>query len=479
MRKIYKTLILMALLSTSFTMCVNANDINAANNKADSDISIKNGEKVLNIELKEAVETALKNNYDIQLSKTGLEKAEATVEEARSSKRPTVKYSWQAGRAKVTVPSAEQIQLLKGINKELNKKLSFTIPISSKTVVGTRYTQNLNVIWPVWTGGAAENAIDAAKYAESVSKTDIYQKEADVKLSATEAYFGYLKTLNMVEVTNKAVQNLSEHVNNVKLQYDAGIVAKLDVLSSEVSLANAKEMNIAAKNYKDVAEANLNNVMNTPIDTKLSPKSKDFPEPEIKITMDEAIKSAEKYRWELIKAKYAIEIAKAQVGMNKAGNKPVAAVGGGFDWTGSALSGFDKDNWKVFGTVNWNLWDGGASAAKVKKAQASVKEAEQIFKQAQNKIKLEIKKDYLDVFAAKAKIQTARATVEQAEQAYKISVIRYRSGVGTNLDVLDGQLALSKAKTNYINAMYDYNIGLAKLERAMGIPAVLHKEFSK
>ena len=242
MRKIYKTLILMALLSTSFTMCVNANDINVANNKADSDISIKNGEKVLNIELKEAVETALKNNYDIQLSKTGLEKAEATVEEARSAKRPTVKYSWQAGRAKATVPSAEQIQLL--------KELHISIPIDPKTVVGTRYTQNLNVIWPVWTGGAAENAIDAAKYAESVSKTDIYQKEADVKLAATEAYFGYLKTLNMVEVTNKAVQNLSEHVNNVKLQYDAGIVAKLDVLSSEVSLANAKEMNIAAKNYK-------------------------------------------------------------------------------------------------------------------------------------------------------------------------------------------------------------------------------------
>ena len=117
MRKIYKTLILMALLSTSFTMCVNANDINAANNKADSDISIKNGEKVLNIELKEAVETALKNNYDIQLSKTGLEKAEATVEEARSAKRPTVKYSWQAGRAKVIVPSAEQIHLLKELNK--------------------------------------------------------------------------------------------------------------------------------------------------------------------------------------------------------------------------------------------------------------------------------------------------------------------------------------------------------------------------
>lgn len=466
MKKIYKSLLAMALISTSFTMCVNANE-----NKTND---------ILNIELKQVVETALKNNYDIQISKTGLEKAKATVSEAKAAKRPTLKYNWQAGRAQVKVPSEQEIQMGRVINKKLESlHMPPLFPTEQQKVIGNQYTQNLTVVWPLWTGGMAENAIDAAKYAENISKTDIYQKEADTKLAATEAYYGYLKTLNMVEVSDKAVENLTEHVKNVKLQYEAGIVAKLDVLSSEVSLANAKENNISAKNYKDVAEANLNNVMNISMDTKLVAESKNFPEPEIKITMDDAIKSAEKYRWELIKAKYAIKVAEAQLGMNKSGNMPVVAVGGGFDWNGAALSNFDKENWKVFGTVNWNLWDGGATSAKVKKAKASVKEAHQVLLQAENRIKLEIKKDYLDVFAAKAKIQTAKATVAQAEQAYKIAVIRYRSGVGTNLDVLDGQLALNKAKINYINAMYDYNVGLAKLERAMGVPAVLHKEFSK
>ena len=40
--------------------------------------------------------------------------------------------------------------------------------------------------------------------------------------------------------------------------------------------------------------------------------------------------------------------------------------------------------------------------------------------------------------------------------------------------LLDAQLLLNQARTNYITALYDYNIGIATLEKAMGIPAVIH-----
>ena len=99
--------------------------------------------------------------------------------------------------------------------------------------------------------------------------------------------------------------------------------------------------------------------------------------------------------------------------------------------------------------------------------------------QAREKVELEIRQDYLSVFAAKEQIRAAEATVEQAEEAYKIATIRYQSGVGINLDVLDAQLALSQAKTNYVTALYDYNIGLATLEHAMGLPAVAYTEIMK
>ena len=86
--------------------------------------------------------------------------------------------------------------------------------------------------------------------------------------------------------------------------------------------------------------------------------------------------------------------------------------------------------------------------------------------------------DYLNILAAKEQIRATEASVAEAEEAYKIAEVRYSSGVGTNLDVLDAELQLSTARTNYISALYNYNIGLATLENAMGIPAVIHPEFA-
>ncbi len=67
-------------------------------------------------------------------------------------------------------------------------------------------------------------------------------------------------------------------------------------------------------------------------------------------------------------------------------------------------------------------------------------------------------------------IQTSKASVGLAEEDYRIKVIRYRAGVGTNLDVLDAQVALTTAKNNYLLAMYNYNNYRAKLDKSMGVP---------
>lgn len=98
--------------------------------------------------------------------------------------------------------------------------------------------------------------------------------------------------------------------------------------------------------------------------------------------------------------------------------------------------------------------------------------------QSRESVELEVRQDYLNILAAKEQIRATEAFVAEAEEAYKIAAVRYSSGVGTNLDVLDAELQLSTARTNYISALYNYNIGLATLENAMGIPAVIHPEFA-
>lgn len=411
----------------------------------------------MDIDLKGAVTTAIQNNRDITIAELKRREAEADVSAAAAKKNPSVSYSWQRNQYPTQVVT---------------------------TAVGTQsynhgYSQGINVSWPIWTFGKVEGAIDAARYQKNIADLTVYKTEADTKLAAVQAYYQYLEAVKLAEVQAQSVTDYASHLNNVQQQFDAGIVAKLDVLSSNVSLANAKQKSIAADNTRDVAEANLNNIMRVPMNTTLNPLDKNFPEPEFDLTMEQAILMAQKYRWELVEADYGVKAAEASLRSAKAGYLPTVSVGGGYSWKEASVTAVDKDDWAVQGGLSWSLWDGGATQASVKKADAAVKTAQETLLQAREKIELEVRQDYLNVLSYKEQIRAAEASVAQAEEAYKIATVRYSSGVGINLDVLDAELALNTARTNYITALYNYNIGLATLEHAMGVPAVIHPEFAK
>ena len=411
----------------------------------------------MDIDLKGAVTTAIHNNRDITIAELKRKVAEADVSAAAAKKNPSVSYSWQRNQYPTQVVT---------------------------TALGTQssnhgYSQGINVSWPIWTFGKVEGAIDAARYQKNIADLDVYKTEADTKLAAVQAYYQYLEAVKLAEVQAQSVTDYASHLNNVQQQFDAGIVAKLDVLSSNVSLANAKQKSIAADNTRDVAEANLNNIMRVPMNTTLNPLDKNFPEPEFDLTMEQAILMAQKYRWELVEADYGVKAAEASLRSAKAGYLPTVSVGGGYSWKEASVTAVDKDDWAVQGGLSWSLWDGGATQASVKKADAAVKTAQETLLQAREKIELEVRQDYLNVLSYKEQIRAAEASVAQAEEAYKIATVRYSSGVGINLDVLDAELALNTARTNYITALYNYNIGLATLEHAMGVPAVIHPEFAK
>lgn len=413
----------------------------------------------MDIDLKGAVTTAIQNNRDITIAELKLREAEADVSAAAAKKNPSLSYSWQR-----------------------NQYPTQTIMEGDR--VGTQssnhgYSQGINVSWPIWTFGKVEGAIDAARYQKNIADLNVYKTEADTKLAAVQAYYQYLEAIKLAEVQAQSVTDYASHLNNVQQQFDAGIVAKLDVLSSNVSLANAKQKSIAADNTRDVAEANLNNIMRVPMNTTLNPLDKNFPEPEFDLTMEQAILMAQKYRWELVEADYGVKAAEASLRSAKAGYLPTVSVGGGYSWKEASVTAVDKDDWAVQGGLSWSLWDGGATQASVKKADAAVKTAQETLLQAREKIELEVRQDYLNVLSYKEQIRAAEASVAQAEEAYKIATVRYSSGVGINLDVLDAELALNTARTNYITALYNYNIGLATLEHAMGVPAVIHPEFAK
>ena len=139
-------------------------------------------------------------------------------------------------------------------------------------------------------------------------------------------------------------------------------------------------------------------------------------------------------------------------------------------WYSGDWPGDDNENWTAAVGVSLNVFDSGVTAAKVNAAEASLYKAEETYRQTKDSVQLDVRNNYLSLREAEKRIATSRVAVDSAEEDYRISQLRYQAGVGTNIDVMDAQVALTQAKNNYVQALYDYNTSSAALAKAMGVP---------
>lgn len=177
-----------------------------------------------------------------------------------------------------------------------------------------------------------------------------------------------------------SVSNLQGHVDNVTAQFNAGTVAKLDVLTSSVSLADAKTTAVTADNNVDVAEANLNNILGLPLQTKLELADHRLPFDSYDITLQQALDYAMKYRPDVLQAALAVQEAENSIGIAQAGNRPTVSVGAGNGWKDDDFPGTSNRNWSISGGISWSLWDGGSTNAKVKQAKLALLKAREMNK---------------------------------------------------------------------------------------------------
>jgi outer membrane protein TolC len=83
-------------------------------------------------------------------------------------------------------------------------------------------------------------------------------------------------------------------------------------------------------------------------------------------------------------------------------------------------------------------------------------------------VKFEVQEAILNLQQAKESLLSQEKNVEQAQEAVRIAELNYSEGLATNLDVSSALVALSQARTNYSQALYDYALALAQLEKAIG-----------
>lgn len=335
--------------------------------------------------------------------------------------------------------------------------------------IGNNHANSLSASLPIFTGGKLSGTIKQAKANYQYNEVGVQRTYNEMRSTVTDGYFKMLQADNMQKLSAESVTRLEDHLKNVQAQYDVGVVAKVDVLRSQVELANAKQTLIQAENSYQVAEANMNKIVGLPMDTNLKLDNLLVYNAYDK-NMDDCLAYAAEHRPELMQAKYGVDAAKGALMVARSGHMPQVAASATQQWSDSNWPGDEDGKWGVGVNVSLNVFDTGVTLSKIHGAEADLKKAEETYRNTVDSVNLDVRSNYLGLREAEKRIGTTKLAVEQADEDYRIAQLRYMSGVGTNTDVLDAQVALTQAKTNYTQALYDYNTSKTALETSIGVP---------
>jgi outer membrane protein len=188
---------------------------------------------------------------------------------------------------------------------------------------------------------------------------------------------------------------------------------------------------------------------------------------------EEVLKTARESRLELKEAELNVKSAEKEVQLARSEYFPNVNVSFNYERVGDdpGVSGSDfeeEDSWNIMASARWTFWQWGKKRQLVREKETKLVQAEDSRIQVEDEISLELKDAFLRLREARDKIGVAEVAVEQAEENFRINAERFKEQVATTTDALDAQTLLTEAKGNYFNALGDYLIAWARLDRAMG-----------
>ncbi len=444
-------------------------------------------QEMKSLTLDECIKMALENNLSIKSAQEKIKLAEQKVNEARASFMPSISGSGTYIYAgKLPELEIDFSSMFSGMPSGISGAPSQdNIPSGGfpgmgssggSFALGKKHTSQigLSLQQAIFTWGKILNSYKQAILNLESERQGFESIKQQVIFDTTRAFYGVLLAQELVKVTDMAVKQAEAHVKMAQDLVDAGTATNFDLLRAKVQLANIRSQSIKMQNMLKLAKDGLNNTLGISLDANFSLKGEFVYKP-IELDLDSLLNSAMVNRPEIKQIQIQEEMARKIVNIAKAGNKPNIAFVGNYSYQSNNDKfddAFERDNWKN----TWNLtfalsvpiFDGLATRARVKQAKSAVKQIELGKEQLRNGITIEVRSAYSKFQEVKELLKAQEETVQQAEESLRIANIMYKNGMMTTVELMDTELAFTQAQTNYSNALNDYVIAIASLEKATG-----------
>ncbi len=326
-----------------------------------------------------------------------------------------------------------------------------------------------------YAGGSLLAGLRAARH---MAQAEEWQRQAatdQLVFDTRQAFYDCLLAEALVKVAEDSVVAFERHEQDTRQMLDVGLVSNFELLRAQTELQARQSGLIAARNGRRLAFANLRRLLALPQDTPVEIVGRLFWKP-LDEPVQDLVDEALGYRPELQALHEGIGAAGQDVRRVKGGYLP--RVGGRAEWTNADGGGLSPDGWAVSVGAEWDLFTGLRRRYEVAESKATVKSLEAREQELVRLVELEVHRAYIQVHDALAKIRAERATVELGGEGLRLAMLRFQAGVGTQADTLDAELALTNAERALVQAVRDYAVAHAALEKAVGRGRIYLKEVS-
>jgi outer membrane protein TolC len=352
----------------------------------------------------------------------------------------------------------------------------------------TPLTASIQATYTISSAGANGARVKAAEGQFNFDELEVKRIALRVRSDVITAYYDLQEADEQFKINEAAIKNSERSLRDARLQEQAGLGTKFDVIRAEVQKATAEQDLVRVSSQQKNARRRLSQILNTS-DVEYTASEEVTPRGTWNVSLKNSIALAFSNRPETKQDDIRKTIRKEQAALAAAGNKPridlVASYGLRKDFEQSV--GF-SDNYSVGAQVRWDFLDGGAASSAAKQASPNCPtppppdnynydcpydpkypgdESLHYDKSTRGQIQLQVEQAYNTLDSDRQNIVTSTGGLKQAEESLRLARLRFAAGVGTQTDVISAETELTRARSNRLRAVIGYNRSFSTLKNAV------------
>jgi len=314
--------------------------------------------------------------------------------------------------------------------------------------------------------GRTRGLIDQRRAEADAEQARLTLVELDLVFRVTQRYYTLVAAKQKVKVFDKAVVQRAEHLHEAEVKAQAGLKPEIDTYTAKAELARAKLHLVDAQNEVATAKVALDNAMG------LGSSAPDYHQPD-KLSYEEITESLDRYlklafdqRPDLKVLEDEARAAGARIAEFKSDYLPTFGATAGYSARGQEFPA--ANNFDVGVIVTWPIFNGFLTDHEVTEAKLQQDAIGHAIQDLRQRVFLQVKSGYLDWQASLQRIHRAEQTVAASRGELDLAEKRYETGLGNIIELTDAQRRFTEDQAGYINALADFSVAKAALERDSG-----------